>query len=149
MSRVALLDVNVLVALFDPDHVHHELAHEWFAIARSDGWATCPVTENGFLRVLSSPAYGSLIARPTELVERLKRFCASGHHSFWGDTVSFRDETVFNSSFATSYRQLADLYLLGLTAKMGGRLATFDRRIPLTAIVGGRSDLLHVIAPGA
>jgi toxin-antitoxin system PIN domain toxin len=145
MSRVTLLDVNVLVALFDPDHVHHELAHEWFAVARGDGWATCPITENGFLRVLSSPTYGSPIARPTELVERLKRFCASGQHHFWDDTVSFRDETLFNSSFATSYRQLADLYLLGLAARMGGRLATFDRRIPVRAIVGGRNELLHII----
>lgn len=145
MSRVALLDVNVLVALFDADHVHHDLAHDWFALNRHAGWATCPVTENGFLRVLSSPTYGSPIARPAELVQRLQRFCASGQHHFWADSVSFRDDTLFNSSFATSYHHLPDLYLLGLAAKMGGRLATFDRRIPVRAIVGGRNDLLQVV----
>lgn len=147
MSKVALLDVNVLVALFDPDHVHHELAHDWFALNRTAGWATCPATENGFLRVLSAPAYGSAISRPGELVLRLQRFCASGYHHFWADAISLRDETIFNSSFATSYRHLPDLYLLGLAAKMGGRLASFDQRIPVRAIVGGRQDLLQVIGP--
>ena len=58
MSGVALLDVNVLVALFDPDHVHHEAAHDWFANEGTGGWATCPVTENGFIRVITNPAYG-------------------------------------------------------------------------------------------
>ena len=56
MSRVALLDVNVLVALFNPVHVHQELAHDWFADHRASGWATCPLTENGFLRVLGNAA---------------------------------------------------------------------------------------------
>ena len=90
MSRPALLDVNVLVALFDPDHVHHELAHDWFADNRADGWATCPVTENGFLRVLANPSYRSAVMRPSELAARLRRFCGSGHHEFWPDVVSLR-----------------------------------------------------------
>ncbi|HWJ56793.1 MAG TPA: hypothetical protein VNR90_11235, partial [Vicinamibacterales bacterium] len=54
-SRIALLDVNLLVALFDPDHVHHDISHDWFAEQRGVGWATCPLTENGLVRVLSSP----------------------------------------------------------------------------------------------
>jgi predicted nucleic acid-binding protein len=61
MSRVALLDVNLLVALFDPDHVHHEFAHDWFADHERDGWATCALTENGFVRVLANPSYGAAI----------------------------------------------------------------------------------------
>ena len=56
MSLASLLDVNVLVALFDPDHVHHEAAHVWFAATRGAGWATCPLTENGVVRVLSNPS---------------------------------------------------------------------------------------------
>ncbi len=59
MSRVALLDVNVLLALFDPDHIHHEAAHRWFARSRESGWASCPLTENGVVRILSNPAYSS------------------------------------------------------------------------------------------
>jgi uncharacterized protein len=148
-SRVALLDVNVLTALFDPDHVHHAMAHDWFAANRGRGWATCPATENGFLHVVSHPRYGSPITRPIELLGRLQRFCASGDHHFWADTVSLRDETIFNAHFAAAQRQLADIYLLGLASKMGGRLVTFNRHIPVKAIVGGRPDLLHVITSGS
>lgn len=149
MSGEALLDVNVLVALFDPDHVHHDLAHDWFAGNRAAGWATCPITENGFVRVLSNPAYGSRITRPDELVTRLKKFCASGHHRFWTDVVSLRDDHLFNVAFVAGHRQLTDIYLLGLAAKMHGRLVTFDAGIPLKAVIGASSSTLEVVAPVA
>ena len=147
MGRAALLDVNVLVALFDPDHVHHDLAHDWFADNRADGWATCPVTENGLVRVLANPAYGSVVTRPAELVARLRRFCASGHHEFWPDVVSLRDQAVFDPAFFAGHRQVTDVYLLGLARKKGGRLVTFDGAIPLKAVRGAGRDLLDVIAP--
>ena len=146
MSRVALLDVNVLVALFNPVHVHHELAHDWFADHRASGWATCPLTENGFLRVLGNPALGDQMMPIPELVARLRKFCASGHHKFWEDAVSFRDERVFNASFARGHRQLTDVYLLGLATKKGGRLVTFDRTIPLGAVVGASRATLEVVS---
>src|SRR5262245_61138427 len=148
MSRAALLDVNVLVALFDPDHVHHDLAHDWFADHRSNGWATCPVTENGFVRVISNPKYHADAPRPATAVEQLRKFCASGHHHFWQDAVSLRDETLFAVAAAAGHRQLTDVYLLGLAKAMGGSLATFDRTIPVTAVKGARSNTLLVIAPG-
>jgi uncharacterized protein len=75
VTRVALLDVNVLVALFDPDHVHHEAAHGWFAANRAAGWATCPLTENGLIRVLSNPAYAVTPETPAAIVQRLAAFC--------------------------------------------------------------------------
>jgi hypothetical protein len=147
MARIALLDVNVLVALFDPDHVHHELAHDWFADHRAAGWATCPFTENGFVRVLSNPHYRTDASRPSVLIGHLRRFCASGHHHFWPATVSLRDDELFVVDSARGHRQLTDLYLLGLARKMGGALATFDRTIPLSAVKGLKSDHLAVIAP--
>ena len=147
MNRVALLDVNILVALFDPDHVHHELAHDWFADHRAHGWATCPVTENGCVRVLANPKYRVIVPRPIELVERLRRFCSSGDHAFWPAFVSLRDETIFKPPFIRGHRQLTDVYLLGLAVKTGGRLATFDRAIPLGAVVGATRDALAVISP--
>ena len=147
MSRTALLDVNLLVALFDPDHVHHELAHDWFVDHRSNGWATCPVTENGFVRVTSSPAYGAASGRPAELIEGLRRFCASEHHAFWAASVSLRDHKIFKPSFMRGHRQLTDVYLLGLAVSMGGCLATFDRTIPLGAVVGATRDTLQIVAP--
>ncbi len=145
MSGVALLDVNVLVALFDPGHVHHDAAHDWFADNAADGWATCPVTQAGFLRVLS--ALGSPELRPAVLAEHLRKFCASPGHAFWPDAVALTDATLFDLSFA-SHRNLTDIYLLGLARKKRGRLATFDRTIPLGAVVGAGRDLLEVIAPG-
>ncbi len=145
MSRVALLDVNVLVALFDPDHVHHEAAHDWFADEGPGGWATCPVTENGFIRVITNPGYGLDGLRADTVAQRLRRFAASGHHHFWFDAVSLRDGAIFDLAAARGHRQLTDVYLLGLAAKMKGRLATFDRGIPLKAVVGARREHLAVI----
>lgn len=147
MSRVALLDVNTLVALFDPDHVHHDLAHDWFADEGRRAWATCPITESGFVRVLSNAAYGSPVARPSELVARLRRFCASGGHAFWEDSISLRDDTLFDAAIFAGHRQLTDIYLLGLAHARGGRLATFDRSIPLRAVRGATAADLAVITP--
>jgi uncharacterized protein len=145
VSRIALLDVNLLVALFDPEHVHHELAHDWFAGQRGDGWATCPVTENGFIRVLANPAFGGSVVRPVELFDRLRTFCGSGHHHFWPDAVSLRDRAIFNPALVAGHRQITDIYLLGLALKMGGRLATFDRAIPVKAVVGAKAEHLQVL----
>src|SRR5579864_2971778 len=147
MARVALLDVNVLVALFDPDHIHHDLAHDWFAEQRPDGSATCPLTENGFVRVLSHPKYGQAQPRPSWLIGRLHRFCSSGHHAFWPDIVSLRDEASFPRNAALGHRQLTDVYLLGLAKRMGGALATFDRSISVATVSGAKPDQLLMIGP--
>ena len=145
--RAALLDVNVLVALFDGDHVHHELAHDWFADNKSEGWATCPVTENGLMRVLANPKYGSVLSGVPALLDRLRKFRASGHHEFWADSVSLTDEATFTPSSMRGYRALTDVYLLWLAQKKGGRLATFDRSIPLAAVSGAGPDVLTIIGP--
>jgi len=147
MTRRALLDVNVLIALFDPDHIHHDLAHDWFADNRSHGWATCPLTENGFVRVMANPAYGSLVAGTSELLSRLGAFCRADDHQFWPDSVSLRDQTQFDPAMATGHRQLTDIYLLGLARAHGGRLATFDRSIRMKAVIGATALTLAVIEP--
>lgn len=145
--RVALLDVNVLVALFDADHVHHDLAHDWFADNRSAGWATCPVTENGLVRVLANPSYGSPLSGVPAMLDRLAKFRASGHHEFWSDSLSLTDTAIFKPSFVRGYRQLTDVYLLGLALKKSGCLATFDRSIPLGAVNGAARETIAVIGP--
>jgi len=145
-ARVALLDVNVLVALFDPDHVHHEIAHDWFADNHQAGWATCPITENGFVRVVSNPAYGSGV-RSGAVVESFRKFRQAPGHAFWTDGVSLSDEGLFDVTLVSGYRQLTDIYLLGLAHRMGGCLATFDRTIPFKAVVGAKPAALEVIAP--
>ncbi len=147
MGRIALLDVNVLVALFDPDHVHHDIAHDWFAEQRPLGWATCPLTENGAVRVMSNPAYGLERMRVDTAAARLRKFRASGHHTFWSDAISLSDEAVFAWHMATGHRQVTDIYLLALAVKMKGCLATFDQSIPLKAVAGATAAALKVITP--
>ena len=145
MSGVALLDVNVLVALFHPDHIYHDAAHAWFAANRAIGWATCPLTENGVLRILANSATFGDHHSPASLRQRLDTLCSAEEHTFWPDTVSLRDEGFFNLS-GVSYRQITDIYLLGLAVANQGRLATFDRRIPLEAVVTARMGSIEVIA---
>lgn len=147
MSRVALLDVNVLVALFDPEHVHHELAHDWFADGGAEAWATCPVTENGCIRVLSNPAYHAGHLRPDAIVKLLRRFCGGRGHHFWDDSVSLLDRSLVDLALARGHAQLTDVYLLALAHRRGGCLATFDRSIPLKAVVGASRSALRVIEP--
>lgn len=147
ITRPALLDVNLLIALFDADHIHHELAHDWFADNRSRGWATCPMTENGLVRVLSHAKYPGLKARAADVLQRLRTFRLSRDHQFWSESVSLCDAAVFAPAFIASHRDLSDVYLLGVAHRNGGVLATFDRAIPFKAIVGARRDLVEVIAP--
>jgi len=147
VSRVSLLDVNVLVALFDPDHVHHELAHDWFTEQRRHGWSTCPITENGLIRVLSNPAYSPVAERPGQVLKRLATFCRSGHHVFWPDLVSLRDPKIVRAPLAATHRQTTDLYLLALAVRRDGCLATFDRHVPQSAVAGARVEHIVVIGP--
>lgn len=144
MTNIALLDINVLVALFDPNHVHHEAAHGWFSRNRRNGWASCPLTENGLVRILSNSAYSGGHEAASTVRERLERFCASGQHTFWADQVSLRDDRRFDLSGVT-HRQLTDVYLLGLATDKGGRLATLDRSIPVRSVIGADRDRLEVI----
>jgi uncharacterized protein len=147
VSRVRLLDVNVLIALFNEHHVHHEPAHDWFADHQDDPWATCPLTENAFVRILSDPAQRPALLPLPALAGHLERFRRDGRHEFWPDGVSLRDDTLFDLSRVRGHRQLTDVYLLGLAVNHGGCLVTFDRSIPLGAVRGATSASLEVIAP--
>ncbi len=147
MSRVALLDVNVLVALFDPDHVHHELAHDWFADQRKAGWATCPLTENGLVRVLASPRFREAGLAIADIAARLRVLKTTGRHTFWADEVSLTDDRLFRPMRMRGHKQITDVYLAGLAQAKGGQLATLDRNIPVGAIVDATDHLLLVIAP--
>ena len=118
----ALLDVNVLIALFDETHVHHEVAHAWFADDGAAGWTT-----------------------RESLVERLRTFCGQREHTFWSDSVSLHDETLFDPTVIVSHRQVTDLYMLGLAVRMKGRLATFDGSIPRKAVKGAGGGSLVVL----
>lgn len=140
----ALFDINFLIALLDEDHVFHEQAHDWWAGHAAEGWASCPLTENGVVRIMSNPAYSQrLRVAPREVIARLGAFAQGADHEFWPDEISLRESALFAADRIHSFRQLTDIYLLGLAAGRGGRLVTFDRGIPLSAVrLAGSSHLL-------
>ncbi len=140
-----LLDINVLVALFDSAHVHYEPAHRWFATVGNASWATCPITENGFVRVVSNPVYPTVSASPGEATDRLGILCGEAGHVFWPEVVSLTDSTLFDVSQLSGHQQITDLYLAGLAFRQGGKLATFDTSIPVVALVGPTPDIVEVI----
>jgi uncharacterized protein len=143
---VALLDVNVLVALFDPAHVHHDAAHRWFGINRKHRWATCALTENALVRVLSNPAYPGSRTTVEDAASRLAMLCAERLHLFWPDSVSVREANKFRWNHVQGHRQLTDVYLLALAVTNRARLATFDSTISVTAVNGADSTNLELIA---
>jgi toxin-antitoxin system PIN domain toxin len=142
---IALLDVNVLIALVDSGHHNHEAAHRWFGRNRKYGWATCPLTINGFVRILSNPAYPTVEATPAEAAGALQEMCSTTDHHFWEDSASLLDESLFRLSAISRHQKVTDAYLLGLAVRNHGLLATFDRSIPVKAIHGFSPGNLLVI----
>jgi toxin-antitoxin system PIN domain toxin len=143
--KPALLDVNVLVALFDPAHPNHEDAHLWFGRNRRHGWATCPLTIIGCVRVLSNPAYPSVEATAAEVIARLRILCAGAGHHFWPDEVSLLDQSLFRAEMIAGHQKTTDIYLLGLCVRRGSRLVTFDRTIQLKAVSGATAGSLELL----
>lgn len=140
----ALLDVNVLIALHDQDHVHHHQAARWLTQHAKLGWASCPITQNGCLRIMSQPGYPN--AQPLAvLLAMLRRSTQAREHAFWPDDTSALDSGAFEHRHMHSARQLTDLYLLSLAVRHGGRLVTFDQRIPMSAVRGARTEHLMVL----
>ena len=127
---IALFDVNVLVALFDAAHVHHAPAQAWLKRHRSRGWATCPITQNGCVRVLSQPRYPGALP-VTEIARRLRVVTGAPDHTFWPDSISVCDPRLFAHDLVLSPKALTDVYLLALATANGGCLVTFDRTVPL------------------
>ena len=139
----ALLDVNVLIALHDRDHVHHVRARDWFAAHAKQGWASCPLTQNGCLRIMNQPRYPN--PQPMSvLIDMLRQSTTTAFHEFWGDDASILDAKRFRQAHVHGHRQITDLYLLGLAVKNRGRLVTFDIRVPLTAVHGATAA--HLVA---
>ena len=139
-----LFDVNVLIALFDPGHVHHDRAHVWWEQNRASGWASCPLTQNGFVRVMSQPGYPNSVATP-EAIRILGKAARQQEHAFWPDDLSITYSDRFRSERILGPKQVAHLYLLSSAVQRDGRLATFDRSIPLSAVVGAKSKHLAVL----
>ena len=136
-----LLDVNVLIALIDPAHIHHDIANRWFEEEGRRDWATCPITQNGVLRVVGNPRYGNHPGSPAVVAGVLAKLVALDGHSFWPDDVSLLDEGLVDASRLLNAAHLTDTYLLALACSKAGRLATLDRRLITSAVRGGQAAL--------
>ena len=140
----ALLDVNVLIALLDSDHASHDSAIDWFAKHARKGWASCPITQNGCVRVMSNPSYPNSL--PVQaVIEHLAEACRQDIHEFWPDEISLLNSDVVDSTRIHGPRQLTDIYLLALAVQHEGRLVTFDTGIPLAAVRKATSQKLLIL----
>ena len=137
----ALLDVNVLIALLDASHLHHRVATDWLAAHAHFGWASCPITQNGCLRILALPSYPN--PQPTaHVAQRLGQAAADASHEFWPDAFSLLDAGRLQWDRVLSSRQITDTYLLALAVDRGGRLVTLDKGIALEAVPGAAKNNL-------
>ena len=142
--RRFLLDVNVLIALIDPAHVQHDRAHAWFATKGHAAWATCPLTENGVLRIVGHLRYPNSPGSPAAVAELLSSLRSLPGHAFWPDDISLLDRKLANTTRLLDSAHVTDSYLLALAHAHKGQLATFDQRMPAESVVNG-ATALHLI----
>ena len=142
-----LLDVNVLIALIEPTHVGHDAAHRWFGATGAASWATCPLTENGVIRIVGHPKYPNSAGSPAAAAPIVARLRTLPGHVFWCDDLSLLGSVLVDPARIMTPTQVTDTYLLALAVANDGQLATFDRRLSPNAVRRGRAAL-HVIEAG-
>ncbi len=141
----ALLDINVLIALLDSDHPQHPWAAGWFKSNVQHGWASCPLTQNGCVRIMSQPGYPNSV--PVSLVMALLREATGNSaHQFWPDDVSLLDADAVDGTLVHGPRQVTDVYLLALAVGHGGRFVTFDGAVARAAVRKAKPRHLHILA---
>lgn len=141
----ALLDVNVLIALLDSAHVHHGAATGWLNQQLHHGWASCPITQAGCIRIMAQPAYPGAL-RAADVAARLAEAAAGPAHAFWPAAVDLLAPGSLDWARVLGHRQVTDAYLLAVAVQQGGRLVTLDRRIQHLAVPGATQQHLVVIA---
>lgn len=141
---IYLLDVNLLLALSDPMHIHHEPAHKWFEEKGQAAWATCPLTENGFIRVASHPNYPNRPGDVPAVLSILRKLRAVQGHQFWAEDLSILE--ILGTSTIITHAQITDIYLIGLAVHNKGKLATLDQHMPSGAVRGGKDTVEVIVA---
>lgn len=142
-----LLDTNLLIALLWPSHDRHDLALKWFTRHRVKGWATCPFTQAGFVRIVSNPAFSRDAVQPREAIQVLSANTTAKDHAFWPDELPVAETVAFAGVRLMGHQQVTDAYLLGLAIRRGGLLATLDQRIAtLTAPKSAERKALEIVA---
>jgi hypothetical protein len=140
----ALLDINVLIALLDADHPHHEWAVRWLKGNVRHGWASCPLTQNGCIRIMSQPGYPNAVPAAV-VMQRLRAATSHSAHRFWPDDLSLLDVRAVDETQVHRPRQVTDVYLLALAVKHSGRFVTFDGAIALSAVRGAADKHLLIL----
>jgi toxin-antitoxin system PIN domain toxin len=138
----ALLDVNILIALLDGSHIHHRMVTDWLERNIDAGWASCPITQNGCIRIMSQPSYPNSVPA-MQVAARLSEATQHPSHHFWADTLSLLQPDCLEWDKVLSSRHVTDVYLLALAVQQGGCFATLDRGIPLNAV--GRALRTHLV----
>jgi toxin-antitoxin system PIN domain toxin len=140
-----LLDVNLLIALVDPAHVHHDSAHTWFGSKGHKGFATCPITEMGLLRIVGHPKYPNSPGPPAVVAQSLTAIRALPGHQFWPDSISVADAAHVDTARLSNHARVTDSYLVALARAQGGRLATMDRRLAAEAATAGADATVELV----
>jgi len=139
-----LLDINVLIALSWNNHVHHAAAKRWFAANRSQQWATCPLTQCGFVRISCNPKIIGAVIRSTDAAASLRSLISQPGHVFWQDELSILDKLIPIEKIR-GHRQVTDAYLFALSLHHAGRFATFDQGVAsLAASAHQKSSILLI-----
>jgi toxin-antitoxin system PIN domain toxin len=139
----ALLDVNVSLALLDRPHVQHGRARRWLDDEIHRGWASCVLTQNGFVRIISQSRYGGVVSTSAAL-EQLDEACSTDYHEFWACSLNLLDRSLDRTRILGP-RQLTDAYLLALAVHHGGRFVTLDTSVPRGAVPSASAEQLVVI----
>ncbi len=141
MTARYLLDVNVLIALAWPSHLHHGEALDWFRAHRREGFATCPITQLGFVRISSNPKFTKQAVPPMAAIALLSRITALPEHAFWPAPLSCA-EAFDGVQLIAGHQQLTDLYLLGIAREQKGILATFDATVPSRGVFRDHVEII-------
>ena len=140
----ALFDVNVLIAMLDQAHPHHAAALSWIKGNIRHGWASCPITQNGCIRIMSQPSYPGARS-PAVIIGRLRDAMSHPAHAFWPDDASIADAGAVDETRIHGARQITDAYLLALAVRHGGRLVTFDAGIAPAVARGAQAKHLVML----
>jgi uncharacterized protein len=136
-----LLDVNVLIALIDPAHVQHDQVHDWFSRVGHKAFATCPITENGLLRIVGHPKYPNSPGPPSTVVAALATIRGLPGHAFWPDSISLVESSLVDPDLLSSHSRVTDSYLLALAKENKGKLATMDQKLASEVVTDGKATL--------
>jgi toxin-antitoxin system PIN domain toxin len=137
-----LLDVNVLIALLDRRHVHNEVVQRWVSKqGKPFRWATSPLVENAFVRILGNSTYPNSLGSATAALTALRKTCTENDHHFWPDDLTLRDGSLWMDEEFPTPSQITDCYLLALAVMHGGKLVSLDQKLPARLIQGGRKAL--------